>query len=230
MYPNYPVVFAACDDKYFIEHAPAFISSTNAIGLNTHIHVLNMSEDGKSLFSQISNKVDMKLTLSEGKIPNVANHDEYRTYCACSRFLVLPNLLKNAGKVLTLDIDCLVMKNFNFPNESIGYFPREPIAGTVGWENQGTRVAAGAVYFSVEALDYATQVSQRIQQGPMKWFLDQIALSEVLSNVPAHHFDSNFMDWEFIEGTTIWTGKGPRKYNNPIYVAKKKEFAECFQL
>jgi len=32
------------------------------------------------------------------------------------------------------------------------------------------------------------------------------------------------MDWEFVEGTTIWTGKGPRKYDNPTYVGKKNEF------
>ena len=32
------------------------------------------------------------------------------------------------------------------------------------------------------------------------------------------------MDWEFKDGTTIWTGKGPRKYDNPVYVMKKKEF------
>jgi hypothetical protein len=32
------------------------------------------------------------------------------------------------------------------------------------------------------------------------------------------------MDWEFVEGTTIWTGKGPRKYDNPTYLAKKSFF------
>ena len=39
-----------------------------------------------------------------------------------------------------------------------------------------------------------------------------------------HYLDSKFMDWEFVEGSTIWTGKGPRKYDNPTYVAKKAEF------
>jgi hypothetical protein len=32
------------------------------------------------------------------------------------------------------------------------------------------------------------------------------------------------MDWEFIEGTVIWTGKGPRKYENQKYLAAKKTF------
>ena len=37
-------------------------------------------------------------------------------------------------------------------------------------------------------------------------------------------FDGNFMDWEFIEGTTIWTGKGPRKFENQKYLKAKKDF------
>jgi hypothetical protein len=37
------------------------------------------------------------------------------------------------------------------------------------------------------------------------------------------------MDWEFREGTNIWTGKGPRKYDNPVYVGKKDQFTKMFQ-
>ena len=43
-------------------------------------------------------------------------------------------------------------------------------------------------------------------------------------------FGPEFMDWEFIEGTTIWTGKGPRKYDNPVYVGKKEEFADLLEM
>ena len=32
------------------------------------------------------------------------------------------------------------------------------------------------------------------------------------------------MDWEFLEGTIIWTGKGPRKYENKTYLEAKKKF------
>lgn len=230
MYPDYSVVYASCDDKYFIEHAPAFIASTNLVGKNTHINVLNPSKETYSLFQKIKNQTDIKLTMSESIMPETNSLDAFRTYCACSRFIQLPDLLTKAKKVMVLDIDCLVMKDFEFPKESVGYFPREPLQGTVGWENQGTRVAAGAVYFSEEALNLTIEVRDRIMKGPLRWFLDQIALSEVLGNVDAHYFDEQFMDWEFLEGTTIWTGKGPRKHNNQKYVEKKKEFAECFQL
>ena len=39
-----------------------------------------------------------------------------------------------------------------------------------------------------------------------------------------HVFDNDFMDWEFREGTVIWTGKGSRKFDNPTYVNAKNEF------
>jgi hypothetical protein len=56
----------------------------------------------------------------------------------------------------------------------------------------------------------------------------KVALNEVyqslISDYRFHYFDEKFMDWEFIEGTTIWTGKGPRKYDNPTYLTKKNEF------
>ena len=61
----------------------------------------------------------------------------------------------------------------------------------------------------------------------MRWFIDQIALAEVFSRVEEKDitkFDGNFMDWEFIEGTTIWTGKGPRKFENQKYLKAKKDF------
>jgi hypothetical protein len=120
------------------------------------------------------------------------------------------------------------MKKIEEPSAQVGLFLREPLPGTQGWENQGTRVAAGAVYYSREAVDFAEQVSTRIRKGPILWFLDQVAISEIyqqnLSNYQYEYFDDKFMDWEFVEGTTIWTGKGPRKYDNQTYVAKKNEF------
>jgi hypothetical protein len=36
------------------------------------------------------------------------------------------------------------------------------------------------------------------------------------------------MDWEFIDGTTIWTGKGDRKYSNPKYLSMKKRYYDIF--
>jgi hypothetical protein len=233
VFPEYPVVFSACDSKYFLEHAPAFIASAESIGKDVHIHIYDPTSEAIAMFLNIKTFQDLKikLTLSfSASVQNFKSHNEYRTYCACIRFVALPELLKFAKKVMTLDIDCLMMKEFNFPEKSIGYFSREPLEGTVGWEKEGTKVLASAIYFDERAIEFTQKIKERITQGPLLWFLDQVAISEVLSNsdVDAEHFDTQFLDSEFNEDSIIWNGKGPRKYDNVRYVAKKNEFASRF--
>ena len=141
--------------------------------------------------------------------------------------MMLPDILRTAGKVLTVDTDCIFMNDFEYPETPTGYFPREALPGTIGWEAKGTRVAAGCVYTDSRALPIAQAIAKRIEQGPMRWFIDQIALAEIFELVNDNDvtkFDGNFMDWEFIEGTVIWTGKGPRKHENETYLEAKNKF------
>lgn len=223
--PTTPVIFAACDKEYFKEHGPSLVYSCNDIGKDVHIHVDDPQQEHYNIANILNSDTDVKTTFSYTEPMNYGRGQ--RTYYACLRFFVLPIILPYAKKVLTVDVDCVFMKPFQFPAKDLAYFPREPIPGTVGWENRGTRVAAGAVYMDERAIPLANAVVERIQQGPWDWFLDQIALSESFARVDQselERFDSQFMDWEFKEGTTIWTGKGPRKYDNPVYVQKKNEF------
>ena len=157
--------------------------------------------------------------------------DTIRTLYATDRFLsIMTQMIARPDQYLIIDTDCLIMKPIGESDfhGDIGLFLRDPLPGTVGWEAQGTRCAAGAVYYSSRAIDFAQAVANRIRKGPIAWFLDQVAISETYEEMKDRYnyqyFDAKFMDWEFIEGTTIWTGKGPRKYDNPTYVAKKNEF------
>jgi hypothetical protein len=130
---------------------------------------------------------------------------------------------------LILDIDCMIMENFEFPNKPVGYFPREPLPGTVGWEAEGTKCAAGCVFFDRSALNVCNAISETLGGLELRWFNDQIALNHVMNQVPqefVHKFDGDFMDWEFKEGTAIWTGKGPRKYENVRYVEMQNKYGD----
>jgi len=227
-FPNYPVVFACCDTVYFQKYAPAFVSSLNAIGKDVHIHIMDWEEHDVTLFKKMKDKVDIKFTLTLQPNKTKQRAEERRTYYACSRFIVLPTLLKSAGKVMVLDIDMLIMKDFDFPEKSIGYVPREPLKNTSGWEKRGTEVLASVTYFTKDSMDYVLKIREKILQGPFKWFLDQVVLTEVLKGVDSHHYDIDFSDWEFSDHTTIWTGKGPRKWENKKYVKQQKKFEEFF--
>jgi hypothetical protein len=220
--PNGPVVFAACDANYFKDHAPSLIYSCDDVNKDMHIHVCNPTQETFNIANIINTDTKINLTFSYNDIPNSGR--EMRAYYASLRFFVLPVILPHAKKVLTVDVDCLLMKDFDWPETATGYFPREPLETGSSWEREGTRVAAGVVYMDERAINVANAVAMRIKEGPMQWFIDQIALSEVFRQVEPEHvtnFDNQFMDWEFIEGTTIWTGKGPRKYDNPKYVEAK---------
>ena len=229
--PTSPVVFAACDSKYYMEHAPALVASCDKVGKDLHIHIVNPLPETEALTKKMQDRVSIKYTVTteEVNLETLFPH-EIRAFYASLRFLVAPTILQSARRMLIVDIDCMVMNDFDFPFKPLGYFPRESLPGTVGWEAEGTKVAAGAVYYDADAYHIADQVKDMLKELPYQWFNDQIALSRVFSQVPedmVHHFDNQFMDWEFIEGTTIWTGKGPRKYDNPTYVNMKKEFTEC---
>jgi hypothetical protein len=236
-------LFASCDPKYLNLHAPALVASAAIAGNNLHLHVINADEKDQQFLQYLSDRWSRmtEASFSFSSAPIFVNPPEGQTYknwpdaertlFACDRFVTIVDLMeKNPEEdFLIIDTDCLVMKHIEKPDDDqVGLFLREPLPQTQGWENQGTRVAAGVVYYSNEALPFARQVMRRIKNGPYNWFLDQVALNEVyqslISNYRFHYFDEKFMDWEFIEGTTIWTGKGPRKYDNPTYLSKKNEF------
>lgn len=223
--PTTPVVFAACDTKYFDDHASAFVYSADAAGKDVHIHVINPSEDTFSLACILNATTKVRTTFSFEDTELPENREMRRTYYACLRFYVLPTIVKYAKQVLVLDIDCMVMRPFLFPTKAAGYFPRDPLPGATGWEQCGTRVAAGAVY--VSSLELAMAIARELNGMTLRWFVDQVALSNVFDKLDPeqiHKFDEKFMDWEFVDGTAIWTGKGPRKYENKRYLEKKREF------
>ena len=64
----------------------------------------------------------------------------------------------------------------------------------------------------------------------LQWFADQNALWKVYEknkdSLSTFVYNNSIMDWEFKPDTMLWTGKGPRKYDDPTYVSKDKELKE----
>lgn len=227
--PQGQVFFAACDANYFKKFAPAFVSSIGKhTSTNIHIHVINPDEEVFALACYLNSRVSQHVTYTfQDSDLSKYTTEQQRALYASLRFLVAPFLLSYVDSLMILDIDCMVMKNFDFPTHPVGYFPREPLPGTVGWEQEGTKCAAGMVFLDKTAVLIANGIAETLDGLELKWFNDQIALNHVMSQVPEEFvkkFDGNMMDWEFKEGTAIWTGKGPRKYENKTYVAKQKEY------
>ena len=92
--------------------------------------------------------------------------------------------------------------------------------------------------YTKKSQPFAHEVAQALSTNDLIWFVDQVALwscykkHQLNPNEEAPYkfkeFNSHEMDWEFVEGSTIWTGKGPRKYDNKTYVARQQYFRDQF--
>tara|TARA_Y100000310_G_scaffold344546_1_gene457895 strand:- start:8787 stop:9518 length:732 start_codon:yes stop_codon:yes gene_type:complete len=232
-------ILASCDDKYFDEHGPAFIYSCADSGNDCHVHIINPTNENARLMETIKKNVKDKVLFSVSHDKNLVGadpkDDKIRCQYASSRFHLANNIFKDdpgAMSFMLTDIDCVVKKKIEWPGKPIGIFfrPEE--------QREFMKVAAGMVYLSGsnESRFFINCVCHIINTNPNIWFIDQLALNHVYSAWCRDHPDQDLfhvftqqdMDWEFTEGTTIWTGKGPRKHNNPTYVAEKRRYAALY--
>lgn len=241
--PTKFTTLVSCDPVYLRAHGPAFVASAGLCNNRIHLHIIDPSEDDMQFAFDLRTKMinmcgstfDRMTITSERAILFDANGipfsaESRRTYYACSRFLVADQLFfLGSNSLFITDIDSLFMTQIDEPAADIGLFLRDHIPGTVGWEERGTKVAAGAVYYNKSHAWFASEVAHIIMHSDFRWFLDQVALNMTYEKhkddiAKFHQFTPKFLDWEFVEGTSIWTGKGPRKTDNPRYVEQKIKF------
>ena len=231
-------LFTSCDSVYLRAHAPALVASAAIMDNSIHINVCNAGDGDRNLLDDMSSKYHKIAGWPQSEFSwsmsslwaKTENAEQLRTLYACDRFLTAKNIIElHKEDLLIIDTDCFLVDHiFDIQGDQVGLFLRDPLPGTQGWENAGSRVAAGAVFVSQDAVEFLDTVAQRIRKGPLAWFLDQVAINEAyqthMGDYRFKYFDSQFMDWDFVEGTKIWTGKGPRKYENETYLAKKQYY------
>lgn len=233
-------IFTSCDSVYLREHAPALVASAVLSGHDVHLHVSYIGKNDETSIKDECGLIigrclnvapDSLVTYSVAPVEQKIESDrETRVYYACDRFYSARHWLKNFRSLIIVDTDCLIMRKMEEPAESIGLFLRKPLDTSIEWETEGTRVAAGLVYVKNDILgqQFLDTVVHHINDGPARWFLDQVSLSRVsnlIDSYKIHKFGPETLDWEFLPGTTIWTGKGDRKHNNETYLSMKKSFA-----
>lgn len=230
--------YASCDSKYFEEHANAYVKSVIDTGNKCFIKLINPSNKSRELAEYLYNTIEnFDYDVDAVRIHNGTDM-QYRIVYSCSRFLDLDKLMDKLNwgdSVLITDIDCYVNKAIDtsfLDMKSVGLFLRDPLPGTVGWELEGTHVAAGIVFIRKDHLgtNFASNVEKTIRNhGINRWFVDQVSLWETYKQMDLKYedrfiaFDNTHMDWEFKEHTWVWTGKGNRKHTNQVYVNKKHQ-------
>ena len=228
--PQGKVLFCSADSKYFLRFAPAFVQSCIDLNQKLHIHIINRTEEAFKLQNMINDN-HSKLISFTSETVDLSKFDA-RTYYACNRFIVASHILRLCEAAIILDIDNILMNEVQWNTCDIGLFLRDPLPGTVGWEHESTHVAAGIVSYSTPlGLDFLNRVSDKIKSyKELRWFADQNALWKVYEEnkhkLSTFVYDGSIMDWEFKPDTMLWTGKGPRKYDDPTYVSKDNELTE----
>ena len=144
-FPSEPCVFAACDSKYFLDHASPFCNSAYKADMPCHVHVVNPTEEVFEQCEIYKQKISTPLTFTFNYMDIPDDVDAMKCTYASLRFFILPHLLEKIEKIMVLDIDCMVMKKFRFPEKPCGLFVREPVTYLSDWIKEGTKIAAGIV-------------------------------------------------------------------------------------
>ncbi len=230
--PEHDCLFAACDSAYFIDHAIPLIYSANAVNNNIHIHIVNPSPVVVALTKIIDEdccNIITTFSFHDADIDQFTD-EQRRVYYSTMRFVFAPWVMQNNISILIIDTDCYMNKKFLFDNHlwaDVGIYFRDSLPGTVGWEKEGTRVAAGIVYYKKTSTVFAQEVANFILKNQLAWFIDQVALWRTFDawqdKLEIFSFNEKDMDWSFNKGSMIWTGKGSLKHTNKKYINRKNQ-------
>ena len=158
------IVLASCNEAYHKLYGAIFEQSLQKLNQPYHIE---MCDDEPP-----SDWID------PNPMPRHGHYGTKKSWYACNRYLVLPEMIEEHGGVFVSDIDIFFFRPIQFPTQSIGYVKTEPKPFRTEWEQRGMHVLAGFFYCS--DVDIATQIRNRILELPKRWFVDQIAIHEVM--------------------------------------------------
>ncbi len=237
--PDRLCVMASCDAAYLESHGPAFVASNALVSNSIHVHLMEQPSmrqislaklnSLRLRYNAIASGSRMTFSIETLQVPKGISSEMLRTYYASNRFMVAPRLLQPGAAMYLSDIDSIFLAKMKRLDVDIGLFLRDSLPGTVGWEELGTKVAAGLVYYSGSegSREFANKVYNNLNTNGLVWFTDQVSLYQAYTyyekKLKFHRFDMSIMDWEFRDGSPIWTGKGTRKDLDKRYLAKKME-------
>lgn len=112
---------------------------------------------------------------------------DLKTYLACRRYLLLPEMIKQYKKVWVTDIDAIFLKPLPVISNQLAYAKSGVEIKKSSKEYERRKIAvivkADMVYVDEKFYDNAVKIRRAILTGDRRWFADQIALYEVFKDV-----------------------------------------------
>jgi len=246
-------IYAACDQAYFAEFAPAFIGSVRANTThNIHLHLFNPTADQIAYcqrrgvgvtWEHVHQPLFVESTQRWKTVPaNEPALTQYnRTQTAMTKggdVSVLERMQKTyyacarfvrlaelgtIQPVLAIDIDAVVRQPVPALDSGKDFFIHY-IAG------RRARFLAGGIWLNntvgcQEFLkNYADQLRSYIEQDYLYWSLDQDLLDAVVPKFQYGQLPLKYIDWNMNPASYIWTAKGTRK-DLAVFVNEQKKYA-----
>jgi len=142
-------VFTSCDSKYFKLYGVQFVYSLelNSAGSLCILHIINPDDETESIVQEVKNRLQSTTLIIIREMVDLANKtpDYQRTYYACSRYIILPELMKKYQFDIYLsDVDAFIKKDLvllrkEYVNHDLAIFWRLNIEYT-------RRLLGGTVY------------------------------------------------------------------------------------
>lgn len=243
-----PLIYAACDKKYFQKHAYAFIKS--AFQAQHDVHIIVSPEPGEKLeerkrslqkyldifarkFDTSINTLTIEAVADPRACAKISNRKERIVFYQSLRFFYINKILSNNDRpVYMMDIDSLVRKPLpSIHKGNLGIYLRlDNKTGKNRDEVLGMKVLAAMIYCTQPSAEFFKKVVEYIDTHPRKYFLDQRAIYEVyLEDKSVAVFDlakEKILDWSFNNKSSVWTAKGKRRRRDPVYIHERLQYED----
>ncbi|MEP5764928.1 MAG: hypothetical protein ABJ308_10045 [Halieaceae bacterium] len=240
-----PMIFSACDSDY-LEYAIPLIRSLEVFspGLTFLLHIVNPNPNAIERVLTLQKELqDTCIGLSIERIDlTMLSRDERRTYFAMARFVRLKEILTTEGPpIFCIDADSLIVNSIDddFSDKEdvdISLVIRDRrVTSTL----DPLSVAVGSIWLNPTEqtlkliIDVADDLISAFAAGDIYWFIDQEIFGHRILDpnrkIRAYNIKRKFADWDFSEGSILWSGKGDRKNFDLRYLILQRALADKVQ-
>jgi hypothetical protein len=199
--------YFAADNIYFDLYGKALALSLldRAPWSKIHVHFYNQTIEQKDWCER------KNISYSNDIIDR--DNPEFRTLCACIRFIRIPEIFEQSARIIAFDCD-VIAKNI-IPKEK---FIEDTKVSKVTLR-KGNRSLASAITFGNDNFrnDFRDRLLKNFEIDNIYWFLDQDVLDEMLQEEKVATMRSDWGGTKMLDGQMIWTAKGDRKISRAQY-------------
>ena len=220
-------IFSVSNSRY-LKHLKVLLSSVtqNFPESTLYFHLININKDEIAELININQNINYYLENIEFN-----SGQEEKAYCANIRAKTIYKLLlnKEIDLLLYLDADSIVRKDLS-DLVSLIRLHEITILHRFLSKDEHLKFATGVIGIKKtnNSLAFIKHWSDLVDNNIYEWFTDQLSFSKtynaLASEINLCNIPKKFIDWEFSLTTSIWVGKGPRKYEKELYKLEEQYY------